>query len=277
MLTDCHTHLDSYSDAEVGDVLGRARDVGVGMVITAGTTLASSERAVALTALYPGLFAGVGVHPMHLDGPLDAAGRKRLLDLAASTDKVVVMSEIGLDFMDGMPDRADQYQAFRAQIGMARDLGLPIVFHSREAHEATLKVLWEERAYEVGGAMHYFQADRDTAQRALDLGFHISLAKPLLRLPELQQVAASLPLEGIVLETDAAPQPFKAKRSMWTEPRHVRDVAAKLAELHETTPDHVEQATTANLLAMLGERRATVERYLGLAPIPAVPADGGPT
>ncbi len=271
MLTDCHTHLDSYSDDEVGEVLGRARDAGVGMVITAGTTVASSERAVTLTALYPDLFAGVGVHPMDLDGPLGAAGRRRLLDLATATDKVVVMSEIGLDFMDGMPDRADQYQAFRAQIGMARELGLPIVFHSREAHDATLKVLREERAYEVAGAMHYFQADRDTAQRALDLGFHISLAKPLLRLPELQAVAASLPLEGIVLETDAAPQPFKAKRSMWTEPRHVRDVAAKLAELHDTTPERVEQVTTANLLAMLGERRAVVERYIGLPSIPGRP------
>ena len=153
-----------------------------------------------------------------------------------------MVSEIGLDFMEGMPDRADQYQAFRAQIGMARELRLPIVFHSREAHDATLRVLREERAYEVGGAMHYFQADRDTAQQALDLGFYISLARPLLRLPELQAVAASLPLEGIVLETDAAPQPFKAKRSMWTEPRHVRDVAAKLAELHETTPERVEEA-----------------------------------
>ena len=106
-----------------------------------------------------------------------------------------MVSEIGLDFMEGMPDRADQYQAFRAQIGMARELRLPIVFHSREAHDATLRVLREERAYEVGGAMHYFQADRDTAQQALDLGFYISLARPLLRLPELQAVAASLPLE----------------------------------------------------------------------------------
>ena len=198
MLTDCHTHLDSFTDDEVGEVLGRARDAGVGMVITAGTTLASSERAVELTALYPGLFAGVGVHPMDLTGEIDTETRTRLFDLAASTDKVVVVSEIGLDFMEGMPDRADQYQAFRAQIGMARELRLPIVFHSREAHDATLRVLREERAYEVGGAMHYFQTDRDTAQQALDLGFYISLARPLLRLPELQAVAASLPLEGIV-------------------------------------------------------------------------------
>ena len=203
---------------------------------------------------------------MDLTGAIDAACRTRLFDLAASTDKVVVVSEIGLDFMEGMPDRADQYQAFRAQIGMARELRLPIVFHSREANDATLRVLREERAYEVGGAMHYFQTDRDTAQPALDLGFYISLARPLLRLPELQAVAASLPLEGIVLETDAAPPPFKAKRSTWTEPRHVRDVAAKLAELHETTHGTRRGRHDGQPARDARENAAAVvERYLGLA------------
>jgi TatD DNase family protein len=264
MLTDCHTHLDSYSDDDVPGVLARARDAGVGLVITAGTTLESSRRGVELASRSRELFAGVGVHPMDLTGPIDDGACDGLRRLATSTDKVVVMSEIGLDFMEGMPDRSDQYQAFRAQIALARELRLPIVFHSREAHHETLRVLREERAYEVGGAMHYFQADRDTASKAIDLGFHISLARPLLRLPELQQVAAGLPLDSILLETDAAPQPFKAKRSNWTEPRHTRDVAARLAELHELTPEEVEAATTANLLGMLGERRSVVERYLGL-------------
>lgn len=265
MLTDCHTHLDSFAEREVGEVMGRARDAGVGLVITAGTTVKSSQRAVELTGLFPDLFAGVGVHPMDLTGPIADEVCARLRSLATSTDKVVVMSEIGLDFMEGMPVPSDQYQAFRTQIRLARELRLPIVFHSREAHDATLRVLREERAYEVGGAMHYFQADRDTASRAIDLGFHISLARPLLRLPELQEVAASLPLDSIVLETDSAPQPFKAKRGNWTEPRHTRDVASKLAELQGLTVDEVATATTSNLLGMLGERRGVVERHLGIA------------
>jgi TatD DNase family protein len=264
MLTDCHTHLDSFAEGEVDEILGRARDAGVGMVITAGTTLESSARAVELTGLFPDLFAGVGVHPMDLTGPIDDEAETSLRDLATSTDKVVVMSEIGLDFMKGMPDRSVQYQAYRAQIGLARELRLPVVFHSREAHEATLEVLREERAYEVGGAMHYFQADRETALKAIDLGFYISLARPLLRLPELQNVAASLPLDSIVLETDAAPQPFRAKRTNWTEPRHTRDVAEKLAELQGLTLEQVETATAANLLSMLGDRRAVVEKHIGL-------------
>ena len=259
-LVDTHTHLDSFSDAEVSSILARARRVGVGAVISAGTTENTSRRAVELTAAFPDMFAGVGVHPMDLDGPIDDAAYAQLHGLASSTGRVVVVSEIGLDFMEGMPDRAVQYQAFRRQIELARDLRLPIVFHSREAHAETLRVLREERAYEVGGTMHYFQADARTAGEAIDLGFLISLARPLLRLPHLQEVAASLPLEHVVLETDAAPQPFKAKRENWTEPRHLRDVAQKLADLQRRDVREIEEATTQNVLRLFGEDSALSRR-----------------
>ena len=259
-LIDTHTHLDPFSDDEVSSILSRARRVGVGAVISAGTTESSSRRAVALTATFPDMFAGVGVHPMDLEAPIDDLAFSRLHAMASSTGKVVVVSEIGLDFMEGMPDRAVQYQAFRRQIELARDLGLPIVFHSREAHTETLRVLREERAYEVGGTMHYFQADARTAEEAIDLGFLISLARPLLRLPHLQEVAASLPLEHVVLETDAAPQPFKAKRENWTEPRHLRDVAQKLSELQGRDLREIEEATTQNVLRLFGEESALSRR-----------------
>ena len=255
-LVDTHTHLDPFSDRDVSSILARARQVGVGAVISAGTTESASRRAVELTVEFPGIFAGVGIHPMDLEGPVDDATYERLRHMASSTEKVVVVSEIGLDFMEGMPDRAVQYQAFRRQIELARDLRLPIVFHSREAHSETLRVLREERAYDVGGTMHYFQADARTAEEAIDLGFLISLARPLLRLPHLQEVAASLPLEHIVLETDAAPQPFKAKRENWTEPRHLRDVAEKLAQLQERDVREIEEATTRNVLRLFGEKNA---------------------
>ena len=260
LIVDTHTHLDSFSDAEVSSILARARRVGVGAVISAGTTENTSRRAVELTSAFPDMFAGVGVHPMDLEGPIDDPAYARLHDMASSTGRVVVVSEIGLDFMEGMPDRAVQYQAFRRQIELARDLGLPIVFHSREAHTETLRVLREERAYEVGGTMHYFQADARTAEEAIDLGFLISLARPLLRLPHLQEVAASLPLEHVVLETDAAPQPFKAKRENWTEPRHLRDVAQKLSELQGRDLREIEEATTQNVLRLFGEESALSRR-----------------
>ena len=172
-------------------MMDRALSAGVGFVISAGTTERSSERAIALSRAFPSIFAGVGVHPMDLEGRLDGCALDRLAALAGSSEKVLVMSEIGLDFMEGTPDRAIQFEAFRRQIGIARDLCLPIVFHSREAHSDVLRVLREERAYEVGGAMHYFQADDRTAREAVDMGFYISLARPLLRLPHLQDVAAA--------------------------------------------------------------------------------------
>ncbi len=262
MFIDSHTHLDQYSDTEVGEVLDRAAQVSVGMVITAGTTVASSRRAVDLAGRYGPLFAGVGIHPMDLKAPVDDATYSRLRDLATSTEKVIVISEVGLDFMEGMPDRSMQYQAFREQIRLARELALPIVFHSREAHSEVLKVLREERAYEVGGVMHYFQADEATGKEATDLGFFISLARPLLRLPDLQEVAASLPLESIVLETDAAPQPFKAKRENWTEPRHIKDISEKLAALQGVSVDEVETATTANMMKLLERSRGAIDRYV---------------
>ena len=195
------------------------------------------------------------MHPTDLSGPFDERSYTRLRDLTDSADKVVVVSEIGLDFMEGSPDRAIQYQAFRQQIRLARELRLPIVFHSREAHQESLRLLREERAYEVGGAMHYFQADLDTAKRAIDLGFYISLARPLLRLQHLQEVASALPLENIVLETDAAPQPFKSKRESWTEPRHVKDVAEKLGELQGISVEEVETVTTQNAIDLISSGR----------------------
>lgn len=262
MLIDCHVHLDSYSDSEVSEILERGKDVGVGFVISAGTTLKSSERSIELSSMFAGLFSGVGIHPMNAEGPVDAATYERLRRLATSSEKVVVISEIGLDFMEGTPDREIQYQGFREQIRLARELKLPVVFHSREAHDEVFRVLREEKAYEVGGVMHYFQDDENTARKAVELGFYVSLARPLMRLPHLQEVAAKLPLANIVLETDAAPQPFKAKRESWTEPRHLRVIAEKLASLQNRQVEEVEAATSANMKDLLGDGWKTVKKHI---------------
>ena len=197
------------------------------------------------------LHAGVGIHPMQVEGPVDEEAYRTLHDLTTSNPKVVCISEIGLDFLPESPDRELQYQAFREQIRLARELQLPVIFHSRESHPEVLRTLQKEKGYDVGGVMHYFQADEKTAKAAIDLGFLVSLARPLLRLPELQEVARDLPLKSIVLETDAAPQPFKKHRHNWTEPRHVLDVAHKLAEIKGITAEEVAQATTDNLTRLL--------------------------
>jgi TatD DNase family protein len=185
---------------------------------------------------------------------LDDSIYGQLKNLALSSKKVLVISEIGLDFMEGAPDKPLQYQAFREQIRLARDVDMPIIFHSRESHDEVFRLLREEQAYTVGGAMHYFQGDERTANQAIDLGFYISLAKPLLRLPHLQKIAARLPLENIVLETDSAPQPFKAKRSNWTEPRDLKTIAETLAILQNKSMEEIQQTVWDNVKKMLGNR-----------------------
>ena len=255
MLIDCHTHLDEFEVSEVTKILRRASGVGIDLVVSAGTTFDSSVRCSSLSRMFPSLYAGIGVHPMDLVGPIDEQVYGSLQGLACSNDKIVVISEIGLDFANNAPDRALQYQAFREQIRLARDLQKPIVFHSRDAYEDTLRVLREERAYQVGGVMHYFQSDLNTALSFIDLGFYISLARPLLRMTDLQDVVSNLPLDSLVLESDSAPQPFKVKRENWTEPRHVLDVAIKVAEIKNKTLEEVASVSSRNFMELIGMRK----------------------
>ncbi len=272
-LADCHTHLDQYPAEEIPQILERAGDAGVGLVVCAGTTVDSSAECVEMTRRHQPLYAGVGVHPMEAHQVMDEAAYGQLEGLARQNPKVVCISEIGLDFLPTSPDRDIQFQVFREQIRLALALKLPIIFHSRESHPEVFRTLREEGADAVGGAMHYFQSDEATAREAIDCGFFISLARPLLRLPELQEAVRSIPLENIVLETDAAPQPFKKHRANWTEPRHAHDVAARLAELKGVTLEEVAHTTTGNLANLLGldPPRTSLRdaRSQGLRPAPA--------
>ena len=116
MLIDTHVHLDAFPDCDIEAILDRGHDVGVGFVICAGTTVASSIRSVDLSRRFHPFFSGVGVHPMDISKPLTAGDYQTLAELASNEPKVIVMSEIGLDYMEGMPDRAWQFTAFREQI-----------------------------------------------------------------------------------------------------------------------------------------------------------------
>ena len=252
VLGDSHTHLDQYPPSEIPGILERAGDAGVGFAVCAGTTVESSRACIELSRQYGPLYAGVGIHPMEAHQPVDRETYSRLEGLARDGPKVVCISEIGLDFLPTSPDREVQLQVFREQIHLALSLKLPVIFHSRESHPEVLETLRQEGAGAVGGAMHYFQGDDATAREAIDCGFFISLARPLLRLPDLQEAAKAIPLENIVLETDAAPQPFKKHRTNWTEPRHAQAVAQCLAELKGVTLEEVAEVTTRNLTGLLG-------------------------
>ncbi len=227
------------------------------MIIAAGVTEESSARCVTLAEQYHEVYAGVGIHPDKVQCEVDEAGYNRLRALALSSPKVVCISEVGLDFSEGMPDLETQRQVFRQGIRLAKELDLPVIFHSRELpgrpgdHFETLRVLREERVWEVGGVMHYFQAGEDVAKGCIDMGLAISVGKPLLRLPDLQEVIRSVPVESLVLETDAYPQLFKRNRARWTEPKDVRLVAEKVAELKALPVSEVAKVTTSNLLHIL--------------------------
>ena len=249
---DAHTHLDQYGPAEIPGILQRAGQAGIGFIVCAGTTLESTRACIRMTEEHAPFYAGVGIHPMEAHQPVDEAVYGELERLARDNPKVVCISEIGLDFMPTSPDHQVQDQVFRAQIRLARSLKLPIIFHSRESHPEVFRTLREEDAGAVGGVMHYFQGDEPTARAAIDCGFFISLARPLTRLPELQETAKAIPLANMVLETDAYPQPFKKYRHNWTEPRHVREVAQCLADLKGITLAEVAETTTRNLATLLG-------------------------
>ena len=257
MLGDCHTHLDQYPSTEMSEILDRARESGVAFAVCAGTTLQSTQDCIDLAEQHEPLYAGVGIHPMEAREPVTGEIYAELERMAKSSSKVVCISEVGLDYLPASPDHGTQDQVFREHIRLARSLKLPIIFHSRESHTEVFKVLREERAGDVGGAMHYFQGDEATAREAIDCGFYISLARPLTRLPELQEVAKAIPLENIVLETDAAPQPFKKYRTNWTEPRHVQTVAQTLAEIKGIPIEEVARVTTGNLARLLRLERLT--------------------
>ena len=252
LLGDAHTHLDQYAPDEIPGILERAREAGLGFIICAGTTVDSTRACIQLSQQHEMFYAGVGIHPMEAHAPIDESVYSELDTLARENPKVICISEIGLDYLPESPDHEVQDQVFREQIRLARSLKLPIIFHSRESHSEVFRVLREEKAGDVGGAMHYFQGDEPTARAAIDCGFFISLARPLTRLPELQEVARAIPLEHIVLETDAFPQPFKKYRHNWTEPRHVLEVARKLAEIKGATVEEVARVTTNNLAGLLG-------------------------
>ncbi len=252
-LIDGHTHIDQFASEDIGPLLDRAREANVGLIIAAGVTLDSCRRVQTLADTHPIVYAGVGLHPADLAGWVDDRTIAELRHLA-SHPRVVEWSETGLDYMPHSPAYDVQQDAFRQQIRLAREFGLPLVTHSREADHDTVRLLREEGAAEVGGAWHYFQGDLQLAERVIDLGFYISLAKPLLRIPELQAAAEHIPLDRIVIETDSYPQPFKKNPIRRTEPWHLPQVAEKLAELQRTDVETVAEVTTANYLRMLRGR-----------------------
>ncbi|MDG0866270.1 TatD family hydrolase [Candidatus Lucifugimonas marina] len=270
MFIDTHAHIHQHDSGESAEIISRAEAAQVGAIFTAGTTIIDSQKAIDMAAKFPRVFAGVGVHPTDIEHSLTSNDLAKLSELAASPH-VAVMSEIGVDHQDKSPNKEWQAEAFHAQINIAREHELPIVFHVREqaddydahsARDAAISILQETNAGELGGTAHYFQGRWEFAKNLLDLGFNISFAKTLTRIKDLEETARKTPGDRILIETDSYPQTFKKNRSKWTEPRDIPIVAEKLAELRNTSVEEIAELTTQNALAMLGSRSGLVTSVL---------------
>jgi TatD DNase family protein len=248
MLVDSHCHLDYYTPAELPDVLNRAAQAGVGEMVTIGTTLAQSETLPTLIAPHPNLWCTIGVHPHHAaEAPIPTP---ETLAEMASHPRVIGIGESGLDYFYDRSPRDTQADNFRAHIRGARLAGVPLCIHARDADDDIALILRQERDREGGFdfLLHCFSSSRALAEAALDLGGYISFSGILTfpRSAELRDIARDVPLDRLLVETDApylAPVPFRGKRN---EPAWVAHTARVLAELRGMTPEALADLTTTN-------------------------------
>jgi TatD DNase family protein len=249
-MIDSHAHLDMEDfDLDRDLVLERARDAGIGPILSLAMIdeKCAYDRAFALVESRPELYTALGCHP-HEARIFDGWGGEARLKELARRPRLLAIGEIGLDYHYNQSPPEVQRDVFRRQIRVARELGLPVIVHHREAEEDLRRILEEERAREVGGVLHSFTADLETARHALDQGFLISFSGILTfkSAGALREVARQLPLERLLLETDCpylAPVPHRGKRN---EPAFVRETARVVAELLGVSLGDVERATDEN-------------------------------
>ena len=253
MLIDTHAHLDFRQfDDDRNAVLDRAWQAGLIAVITIGIDLKTSRAAVALAEAHERVFATVGFHP-HDAKTADDAALVELRDLARHS-RVVAIGEMGLDFYRDRSPRDVQRRVFRRQLQIAAELGKPVVVHDREAHADTLEILrqWIAESQttfsEYRGVLHCFSGNLALAQAVIELGFFIGVDGPITyrNARKLPDIVKALPLDRLLVETDApflTPHPHRGQRN---EPAYVRLVAEKIADTKNLPLEKVAQATTAN-------------------------------
>lgn len=255
MLIDSHCHLDYPGLAEdQPGVLARAREAGIGGFLNISTRQREWARIVATAERESDVWASVGIHPHEADGHADL-GLAALVE-ASSHPRVIAIGETGLDYYYDRSDRGTQAALFRTHIEAARETGLPLIVHTRDADADTAQIL----AGEMGkgaftGLIHCFTASADFARQVLDLGFSISLSGIVTfkNAKELQAIARDLPEDRLLVETDApflAPAPHRGKTC---EPAFTADTARFLAELRGVEPAQLAAATTRNFFALFGK------------------------
>ena len=259
MLIDHHCHLDFPDFAgDLDGVVERAKGAGVGLMVTISTRIRQFEQILGIAERYENVFCSVGTHPHNaheeLDIPVEDIVR------LARHPKVVAIGEAGLDYFYDNSPRAAQAEGFRRHITAAREMQLPLVIHARDADEDTAAILEEETAKGAFPAvLHCYTGGMDLARRGLALGLYVSFSGILTfkKSDALREVAASVPLDRLLVETDApylAPGKFRGKRN---EPAYVAITAAELAKVKGVSQAELAQATTENFFRLYNKTPRT--------------------
>lgn len=251
MLFDTHVHLNAEQfkqDRE--EVIKRAFDTGVKYMTVVGFDRETIPLAIEIAEQHDTIYAAVGWHPVDAIDMTDQD--LEWIEELSSHPKVVAIGEMGLDYHWDKSPKDIQKEVFRKQIRLAKKVNMPIIIHNREATEDIIEILQEEDAKEVGGIMHCYNDSAKYVQTCLDMNFYISLGGPVTfknaHLPK--EVAVEVPLERLLVETDApflAPHPNRGKRN---EPAYVKLVAEKIAELREISLEELSEKTTENALKL---------------------------
>jgi TatD DNase family protein len=242
-MIDSHCHLDFDAfDNRRDQVVADAERAGVNIIVNIGIDVATSRRSVELAERYDAVYAAVGIHP-HDANTFDRTTTASLKELARHP-KVVAIGEIGLDYYRDLSPRETQRKVFRNQLELATELDLPVVIHSRESLGETISIVEEYALSLPGGVFHCFPGDVNDACAVFDLGFVISVGGVItFKNSRMSRVASEVPLDNILLETDApflAPEPFRGKTNC---PAYVTYVCRKLAELRHIPGKEAEETT----------------------------------
>ncbi|UGA55789.1 TatD family hydrolase [Vibrio sp. VB16] len=248
MFVDSHCHLDKldYDELHDGiqDVIDKASNAKVDELLSVGVTLDAFPNMIEMISAYDHVHASCGVHPLDVESPFSLDTLKQY----ATHSKVVAIGETGLDYHYKPETAALQRERFEQQVELAVDLNKPLIIHTRDAREDTLSILIDGHAERCGGVIHCFTEDLDFAERAMSLGFYISISGIVTfrQAIELKEVVRQLPLDRLLIETDSpylAPVPHRGKQN---QPAYVVEVAQYIAQLKSTSLTEVAQKTTQN-------------------------------
>lgn len=247
MIFDSHTHLNiEQFDKDISATISRAKEVGVTKMAVVGFDKLTIEKSLQLSRDYPNIYSIIGWHPTEVASYTKVIEKK--LQEQLTQPKVVALGEIGLDYHWMESPKEVQLKIFRRQISIAKEIGLPISVHTREALEDTYQILKEENVRDIGGIIHSFSGDYEWANRFLDIGMHLSFSGILTfkKAIDVQEAAINTPLERILVETDSpylAPVPYRGKRN---EPAYTWYTVEKIAELRNIPIKEVALQTWKN-------------------------------